>query len=143
MSSFIYNILKKYMPEIVSRNISEEMIRFIIYGLLCNISAIIIYQFFLFFMDYKLAALFVYAVGFFLTFYSNGLLVFKNPSINYKHGLKYILLYLFNSFIAYYGLIFLVSIISINPRIGVIITTCLSASLSFIISKRIFRNFSN
>ncbi|MBY0501138.1 MAG: GtrA family protein [Alphaproteobacteria bacterium] len=143
MSSLIYNILKKYMPEILSRNISEEMIRFIIWSLLCNVTAIVTYQLLLFFMNYKLSALFVYAIGFFLTFYSNAILVFNNSNINYKHGLKYILLYLFNCFIAYYGLIFLVSTISMNPRIGVIITTFLSAALSFILSKRIFKNSSN
>lgn len=140
MSSFVYNIIKKHTPFLFSKNVSEEGIKFVIYGILCNVIVIIIYQIFLFFINYKLAALLVYALGFLLTFYANSIMVFNNRNLRIKHGIKYVLLYLFNCVIAYFGLIFLESILSVAPRIGFFVITFCSASLSFIVSKKIFKS---
>ena len=139
MSSFILNLIHRYLPTCVAKKLSEEMIRFIIVGIANNVFTISIFQILLFFMDYKFAVIIVYLIGFFMMFFGNALYVFKNANVKLNKGVKYFGFYIVNLILNYSLLVFFSSFLSISPRIGVFIVLFCTTALSFIISRKILK----
>lgn len=123
-----------------SQTSSQQVLKFIMWGILNNLLVIVVYELLLFFINYKAAALCVYAIGFIFTFFTNSVFVFNNKCFNFSNAVKYFGLYLFNCVTSYYGLIFFVGVLDFNPRICIFFVTAVIASLSFIVSKMIFKN---
>lgn len=134
------NILGERISNLLCTVLSEEVLNFLAFGILNNIILTILYQIFLFIMNYKASAVLLYLCGFLISFYTNNFRVFNNSEIKFKKAKKFILLYITNCVFNYCSLLFLVDYLNFSPRIAVIIIIFIASPLNFILARKIFKS---
>ncbi len=136
----IEQLLKKIFSNPKTQLLSLEIIKFIIAAVINNLSLILIFQLFLFFIRYEFSLIIIYIFGFFLTLYTNAKHVFNVGEVKIIMKLKYAVVYALICLINYYLFHFIVIYLTFHPRITIFIAILLSSSLSFIMSRKVFKS---
>lgn len=123
-----------------SKLLSKEILKFIVAGFINNLSLILAFQLFLFFISYQISLILIYISGYFLTLYTSARHVFNVGKVELTKKLKYAGWYLTNCLMSYYLFQFLVNYFEFSPRIIIFIVVFFTASVSFIISRKILKN---
>ena len=117
----------------------KEILKFFFFGVVNNLSLILLYQILLFFINYKISAVILYVFAFFLNLYVNSTFVFKNNTLNLSHKIKYAAFYILLCTFSYYTIVFFTSILDFNPRINIFFVVLISSLINFVLSRKILK----
>ncbi|MBX9786271.1 MAG: GtrA family protein [Alphaproteobacteria bacterium] len=135
-----YSRLLDIQLPFIKVKLSHELIKFLFAGVTNNLIVIAIYEILLFYIDYKIASIIGYVIGFFLVLYTSTIFVFKTGKACLVKKIKFLGLYIANSIIYYNLLIILKEYLEISPRISIFFIAFFGAMINFMVSKRILKN---
>lgn len=120
------NLVRKY----------DEIIRYIIAGLLTTIVSIVSYNLLRNInIDYKICTILSWILAVIFAYFINKLFVFKSQKNNIKEFINFILARLLSLFIEFIFMMIMVDLININDRIAKLIVQFVVLVLNYIFSK--------
>lgn len=116
-------------------SLSAEIFRFFMSGLGVNLIVFILYQIFIFYINYNIAAILVLSIGYLLTLIMNNFYVYKNNDLRLMDSVKFTFFYFINCFLFFYILRSLVENLNFLPRLSVAFPMLSSAIINFVFSR--------
>lgn len=144
--NFIINILhflllaikfEKLFPSVDTLAISKQIVRFVISGILINLCVLVVYEILIFFFPYNHVVILVFIIGFVVTFLLNNFYVCAQKRVGLLALTKYSFAYVFNCFVSYAILVFIVEIMGVKSCWGIFYVIFYAAPANFIASKLI------
>ena len=114
---------------------SAEIFRFFMSGIGINLLVFALYQLFIIYISYNIAAILVLLIGYFITLLMNNFYVYKNDDLRLMDSVKFTFFYVINCLSFFYILQSLVENLNFYPRLSVAIPMLSSAIINFVFSR--------
>lgn len=132
--------------KILGKNISDELLRYVFWGVVTSAENILLYGYLVFIgLDYKIANFITLILVKLTAYLVNKIFVFKSKTVGLKELLsefiRFFMSRLFTFFVEFIGLLIMIEILYVNSYVGKVLVTVIVVVINYVIGKKhVFKN---